>query len=114
MFAIPESDEGLLAECDVETFRSGGPGGQHANKVESAVRLTHRPSGLVVTSRRDRSQHRNRQHALAELRRRLEALNRPAPRRVKTKPTAASRRRRLEAKRRRAETKRLRQRPGLD
>lgn len=111
---IPDTDDALLAECDVDTFRSGGPGGQHANKVESAVRLTHRPTGLVVTSQRERSQHRNKQHALGELRRRLEALNRPVPERVKTKPTAASRRRRLEAKRQRAEKKRLRQRPRLE
>ncbi len=113
-FPIPASDDDLLAECDVETFRSGGPGGQHANKTESAVRLTHRPSGETVTRRDTRSQHRNKRLALAELRRRLEALNRPQKRRVATKPTAASRRRRLEAKRRRSEKKANRRRPPLD
>ena len=43
---IPESDEALLSECKVETFRSSGKGGQHANKTESAVRLTHIKSGI--------------------------------------------------------------------
>lgn len=108
---IPEDDAALLAECDVETFRSGGPGGQHANKVESGVRLTHRPSGLTVTSRASRSQHRNKALALAALRERLAAVSRPRKRRVATHPTAASRQRRLEAKRRRSRTKDLRRRP---
>lgn len=110
---IPETDSDLLAECDVETFRSGGPGGQHANKVESAVRLTHRPTGETVTRRDTRSQHRNKKLALEELRRRLEAMNRPRKRRVATRPTAASRRRRLEGKRQRSEKKRLRRPPEL-
>jgi len=110
-FPIPADSDALLAECDVETFRAGGPGGQHANKVESAVRLTHRPSGLVVTSRESRSQFRNKALALAELRRRLEALNRPVTRRIATKPTAASKRRRLEAKRQQSEKKATRRPP---
>jgi peptide chain release factor 2 len=110
-YPIPEDDDALLAECDVETFRSGGPGGQHANKVESGVRLTHRPSGVVVKSRASRSQWRNKALALAALRERLAALNRPRKRRVATSPTAASRARRVEAKRRRAQTKVLRKKP---
>lgn len=111
---IPDSDDDLLAECDVDTFRSGGKGGQHANKTESAVRLRHRPSGIVVTSQQERSQHRNKQLALDELRRRLIRLNHRPKRRKKTKPTQASKRRRLDAKRQRGEKKKYRRRPGRD
>ena len=98
-------DDQLLAECDVETFRAGGPGGQHQNKTETGVRLRHRPSGIVVTARRSRSQYRNRVAALAELRRRLEEAMRPDVPRVPTKPTLASRQRRVEAKRRQSRRK---------
>lgn len=61
-------DGELRAECTVHTHRTGGPGGQHRNKTESAVRLHHRPSGLVVTGQERRSQHQNAASALARLR----------------------------------------------
>jgi peptide chain release factor 1 len=61
------------ADVAIETFRSSGPGGQHANVTESAVRATHVPTGLQATSSSDRSQHRNRAAALAELARRVAA-----------------------------------------
>lgn len=62
------ADAALLAECDVHLHRVGGPGGQHRNKVSSAVRLVHRPSGIVVTGTERRSQHENKANALARLR----------------------------------------------
>ena len=108
---IPESNDDLMAECDVETLSGSTKGGQRANKVETGVRLTHRPTGTVVNARRSRSQFRNKALAVAELRRRLEEAARPVTPRRKTKPTKGSKRRRLEAKRQRAEKKARRQTP---
>lgn len=113
-FPIPDSDEELLAQCRVETFRSGGPGGQHQNTSESGVRLVHLPTGVRVTSREERSQYRNRMLALERLRARLEKRNRVDPPRVPTRVSASQKRKRLEAKRKKADTKRLRRPPDPD
>jgi protein subunit release factor A len=104
-------DDALLAECDIDTLSGSTSGGQRANKVETGVRLRHHPSGLIVTSRSSRSQFRNKALALAELRRRLEEMNKPVVPRRATKPTKGSKRRRLEAKKRRSETKAQRRSP---
>src|SRR5512145_2481342 len=61
----------LLAQCDVDTYRASGPGGQKRNKTSSAVRLRHTPSGLIVIAEESRSQHENRAKALRRLRRAL-------------------------------------------
>ena len=114
MIRLPESDEELLRECEVETFRSGGPGGQHVNKVETAVRLTHTPSGVVVTCREERSQHRNKSSCLRKLRERVERLNHRPAKRVPTKKTRAAKQRTLEEKSRRSRVKRLRTKPPSD
>ena len=106
----PEDDT-LLAECRIETFRAGGPGGQHQNKTESGVRLTHLPTGITVTARESRSQHRNRQIALARLRAALEERARPEVPRIPTRTPRSEKRKRLEEKRRRAEIKRERKKP---
>lgn len=110
-YRLPEEDEALLVECRVETFRAGGPGGQHQNRAESAVRLTHLPTGISVTARESRSQHRNRKTALLRLRAALEELARTEPPRVRTRLPRREKRRRLEEKRRRSEIKRLRKKP---
>ena len=62
------SDEALLAQCDVHVYKSSGPGGQHRNKVSSAVRLRHGPTGITAHGDESRSQHDNKKMALRRLR----------------------------------------------
>jgi protein subunit release factor B len=103
--ALSLSDAALLAECEETFFIGSGPGGQHRNKTESAVRLGHPPTGVTVTATERRSQSQNRAAALERLRERLVALvRRPKPRRA-TRPTRASKERRLSEKRRRGDRK---------
>jgi protein subunit release factor A len=92
--------ETLERQVEVQVFRASGPGGQHVNKTESALRLTHLPSGVVVTSQDSPSQHRNRETAFERLVAKLERLNHVPKKRVKTRPTRASKERRIEAKKR--------------
>ena len=114
MIKLPESDDDLLRECEVETFRSSGPGGQHVNKTESAVRLRHTPSGVVVTSQQERSQHRNKALCLQKLRKKIEKLNYRPAKRVPTRVPQSVKNRALEEKTRRALIKRLRAKPSTD
>src|SRR5713226_9399009 len=65
------TDTQLLAQCDVDTYRASGPGGQKRNKTSSAVRLRHPASGLIVIAEESRSQHENRARALRRLRQAL-------------------------------------------
>jgi ribosome-associated protein len=111
---VPDEDEALLAECRVETFRSGGPGGQHQNVTESGVRLVHLPTGVRATARDERSQHKNRALALRRLRAKLEELGREEKPRVPTRVPRAAKARRRDTKRKRGETKRLRKPPEAD
>jgi len=107
-YRLPEDDEALLAECEIGYFRSPGPGGQHKNRTMTSVRLRHVPSGLVVIGRRERSQRRNLDDALRRLRQKLERLLTPPKPRKATRPTAASRERRLDEKQKRGRRKRER------
>ena len=122
-----------VTEIELRTSRSSGPGGQHANVTASRVeavfdvnasnalsgvqkaRIAARLGPRVTASAQDtRSQLRNRELALERLAERLAAALEVARPRHKTRPTAASRRKRVESKRRRGETKRARRRPSGD
>lgn len=110
---LPKSDEVLLAECRVSTFRSSGKGGQHVNVTDSAVRVVHERTGLVVTSQKERSQWLNKQECLKKLRKLVDKLNYRAPKRIPTKPTKASKAKHAATKQNRSEKKHLRQKPLL-
>jgi peptide chain release factor 2 len=79
VFVYPEVDESIEVEINpadlrIDVYRASGAGGQHVNKTESAVRITHLPTNLVVQSQNDRSQHRNRAEAMAMLKSKLYEL----------------------------------------
>lgn len=108
------SDEKLLAECRVDTFRSSGKGGQHVNKIESAIRLTHFPSGIVVTCQEERSQYRNKQTCLKKLREKIKKLAIKPKIRIPTKVSRSAREKRLQAKKIRSSLKDSRKRPFIE
>ncbi len=105
---LPESDEKLLQECLISTFRASGSGGQHVNRTDSAVRLKHLPTGIVVSSQQERSQYLNKRICLEKLREKVKRLNYRAPLRVPTKKPKAAKERILKEKSRRAKVKKLR------
>ena len=111
---LPEHLQILLAECDISFSRTGGPGGQHRNKVETAVRLVHRPTGITIVAGQERSQYRNRLVALERLHERLRQIEQERTasekrsQRRRTRPTPGARERRLREKRVVGEKKRRR------
>ena len=79
VFVYPEVDESIVVEINpadlrVDTYRASGAGGQHVNKTDSAVRITHLPTNIVVQCQNDRSQHRNRAEAMSLLKSKLYEL----------------------------------------
>lgn len=110
---IPETDEALLAQCRVQTFRATGPGGQSVNTTDSAVRIVHEPTGVTVTCRRERSQLQNKLDCLKRLRGKLEAMNEVATPRVPTKKPRAVKHRVVDSKVKRGRVKQLRKPPNL-
>ena len=95
-------------DIKVEFYRSSGPGGQHKNVTDSAVRIRHLPTGIVVSASENRSQLRNREIAMERLAEALRKRNRKVKKRVPTKATKSSVEKRLTAKKRVADKKRSR------
>lgn len=108
---LPSSDEDLLKECKIEAFRSSGAGGQHVNVTDSAVRLTHLPSGLVVTSQQERSQYLNKRLCVKKLRHFVDKLNYRPPKRIPTKLPKKAKIENKEKKSRHSLKKQMRQKP---
>ncbi len=110
---LPTSDEKLLDECLISTFRASGSGGQHVNRTDSAVRIKHLPTGIVVSSQQERSQYLNKRICLEKLREKVRKLNYRAPPRVATKKPRAAKERVLKAKSNRGKVKKLRSSRGF-
>jgi protein subunit release factor A len=94
----------------IDYFRGSGPGGQHRNTSETGVRITHLPTGMVVTATESRSRHQNLQKAMLRLEEKLAAKLRKKKRRIATRPGRGAIARRLDSKRKQSEKKRDRQR----
>jgi ribosome-associated protein len=101
--------ETLKKQVIIETYRSSGPGGQRKNKVETAVRLKHLPSGIRVIATEHRSQAENRKLAFERLRERLLKLNRTKKRRIPTSVSLRAIEKRIEQKNIHSRKKHLRQ-----
>jgi ribosome-associated protein len=105
---LPDSNEALQRQCRFSSFRASGKGGQHVNVTDSAVRLTHLPTGLVVTSQKERSQYLNKQECLKKLREKVAKLNYRKPKRIPTRIPTSVKAENLAKKAKHSKKKRLR------
>jgi len=103
----PEEQK-LLSECEIQTYKASGKGGQHVQKTDSAVRLIHRPTGIRVTSQQERSQLINKKICLEKLRKKLENLAKKKKKRIPTKKPKGAKEKVLKEKHKRSEIKKMR------
>ncbi|MBC8197813.1 MAG: peptide chain release factor-like protein [Candidatus Marinimicrobia bacterium] len=108
-----QSKEALLKDCKIETFRSGGKGGQHTNKTESAVRITHLPTGITASCQNERSQYQNKSICLDNLWKKLEEHFKVDIPRKHTRIPKSQKEKRLKDKKHRSEIKESRKKPPL-
>ena len=108
---IPSDPRDLARDCEISFFRASGPGGQHRNKTETAVRVVHLPTGTIALATEERSQSRNRARAFERLRETLIRKLKPRKPRRETKVPRSAKEKRLEAKKLRGRKKELRSAP---
>lgn len=111
---MTKSYDWLLPFCDVDTFTAGGKGGQHQNKTESAVRLRHRPTGIMVICRDERSQLLNKTRCLENLAQKLAKREEKKPVRIPTKKSRSNKQKIIEVKKRLGKKKDLRKIPLIE
>lgn len=105
---LPILDDELIKQCHVSAYRASGSGGQHINVTDSAVRLVHIPTGIVVTSQKERSQLLNKKECLKKLRKIVDKLNYRKPKRIATRMGMSVRIKNKEKKEKASEKKHLR------
>jgi protein subunit release factor B len=111
---LPKLDKDLQKECKFSAYRSSGSGGQHVNVTDSAVRLTHIPTGIVTTSNNERSQYLNKKECLVKLRKKVDKLNYKKPKRIATRVSKSVKRKNKVKNKMKSEKKRLRRSPSQE
>lgn len=109
---LPTDDKALFEECRVNTYRASGSGGQHVNVTDSAVRLTHIPTGIVVTCQKERSQYLNKKECLLKLRAAVKKRNYRKPKRIPTKVSRSTKLKNKASKIKEAKKRKLRRPPS--
>ena len=104
----------LKDEVEITAFKSGGPGGQHKNKTESAVRIKHLPTGIIVVAAENRSQFKNREMAWGRLIEKLARRRQKRKPRIPTRPSTAAKEQRIQEKAQRSRQKQTRQKVRME
>jgi protein subunit release factor B len=104
----------LKDEVEITAFKSGGPGGQHKNKTESAVRIKHLPTGIIVVAAENRSQFKNREMAWERLIEKLVRRRQKRKPRIPTRPSKAAKEQRIQEKAQRSRQKQTRQKVCME
>ena len=111
---LPKNDKDLALECRIDTYRASGSGGQHVNVTDSAVRVTHLPTGIIVTCQKERSQYLNKRSCFLKLRKKVETLNYRKPKRIPSKMSKSTKNKNREKKIKDSQTKKLRAPPSIN
>ena len=97
-YTLPMTNQELQSECKISVYRSSGPGGQSVNTTNSAVRIIHMPTGIIITTQDERSQYLNLKKGLERLRAKIIQMQYIKPERIASKPSKAAIEKRLQEK----------------